>query len=403
MAFGSASAKVWPVAPDWTGGMSEMLAWATDVSQSSATAATHARSYRLGPRRSWTFEVAAAAGRHRVVDMLLAGGRGTWLLPVWPDVQRLAAPLAAGAEAVPCETAGFDFVAGGQALLYSATNSAAAVNDWEVVDIDAVEADHIALGAPTAADHGRGARLYPLRRAIAQDGAEAAMRTAQFSRRSLTFDILEPCDWAPLADLPAYLGYPVLNARPDKSEDPTHGFAGLRETVDFGAGLPVTADLPGIALRVQRDSWTFPNRARRGWFRSLLYLLRGRQRPIWVPSWNADLQAAAPIAGGSTALSIEWAGYTLFGLDKPNRRDLCVELVDGTVLYRRVVAAVEAGETETLTLDASLSSGAIAPAQVRQVSIMALSTLASDNAEIRHLTNGVSTGITAWQAVVPDV
>ncbi len=406
MAFASGTAKVWPVAPDWSGDMQETLAWATDVNQSSATAATHARSYRMGPRRGFAFEVAASGGRHRVVDMLLAGWRGTWLLPIWPDVQRLAVPLAAGAEEIPCETAGYDFVPGGKALLYSATNTRAAVNDWEVVDIDTVEADHVALSAPTAAARARGARLYPLRRAVVQDGAEAAMRTGEFSRRSLTFDIAEPCDWPALADLPVYLGHPVLNVRPDKSEDTTHAFAGLRESVDFGAALPVVSDLPGIALRVQRDNWKLPGRARCGWHRSLLYLLRGRQRPIWVPSWNADLKVVDWIDSAGL-MYIEWAGYTLFGAGKANRRDVCIELTDGAVHYRRVLGASEGAGvnsgTEILALDGSIDGASIAAHSIRQVSIMALSTLASDSAEIRHLTNGVAAATTGWQAVVPDV
>jgi hypothetical protein len=46
--------------------------------------------------------------------MLLAGWGGAWQLPIWPDVQRLSAPLSAGAVSVPCATAGFDFVAGGR-------------------------------------------------------------------------------------------------------------------------------------------------------------------------------------------------------------------------------------------------------------------------------------------------
>lgn len=70
MAFAPDSPKIWPVPPDWSGGMQETLAWATDVSQASATAATHARSYRLGPRRSFAFEVAAVGGNHRLADKI---------------------------------------------------------------------------------------------------------------------------------------------------------------------------------------------------------------------------------------------------------------------------------------------------------------------------------------------
>jgi hypothetical protein len=75
------------------------------------------------------------------------------------------------------------------------------------------------------------------------------------------------------------------------------------------------------------------------------------------------------------------------------------------VYYRRITAAVEAGDNETLTLSASLSGSAITAAQIRVVSFMALCTLASDSVDIEHVTDieGLATATTGWQAVVPDV
>lgn len=398
MAFTADGPKVWPITPDWKEDVRESLAWGTDVTQASGTAASHQRSYRLGPRRSFSFSLTAWHQEHRVADALLSGHRGQWLLPIWPDGQVLSGVLADGSDAIPCRTAGFDFVAGGKALLHRA------VNIWEIVDVESVEADHLALSAETQSSFGRGDRLYPLRRAWHQDGAEVQMSSDVASRRRVAFDIAEPCDWTALTE-DEYLGYPVLAIRPDESDDPVSAFHGFRDVVDYGAALPVVGDLPGITLRTQRDSWKLFGRTEHSWFRSLLYARRGRQRPVWVPSWQSDLAPAAEIAGGSTALSIEWAGYTLFGQGKPNRQDLRIELTDGTVLLRRVTAAAEAGATETLTLSASLDADSIAPERIRQISIMALATLASDTAEISHVTDaeGVATAQTGWQAVVPDV
>jgi hypothetical protein len=127
--------------------------------------------------------------------------------------------------------------------------------------------------------------------------------------------------------------------------------------------------------------------------------------PIWVPSFSADLKPAAAIAAGSTTLPIEWAAYTLFGFGKPNRKDLRIELTDGTVLYRRVTGAAEVGSTENLTLSSSLDAGSIAPERILAISFMALCTLGSDETEINHQTDadGLATATTGWQAVVPDV
>lgn len=402
MAFTDVGQRIWPVTPDWTAGVQESLAWSTDVMWASATAVSQHRALCTGPRRAFTFEVLAGSQERRAADMLLAGHAGAWLLPIWPDVQWLSTPVSVAAEEIACRTAGFDFVESGLALLYDS------LNVWEVVEIDTIEEEGLVLVDPTVAAHGVGARLYPLRRASVQDGAEERLGNHNVGRRSFTFDIDEPCDW-PELDPATYLGHPVLDVRPDETDDPTSGYEHLVQTVDYGTGLPFRHDLPGLAMRVQQSRWQLFGREQHSWFRSLAYTLRGRHRPIWVPSFAVDLQAAAAIAGGSTALSIEWAGYTLFGLNKPNRQDIRIHVSDGTaegaVLYRRIVDAVEAGATETLTLDEALDAEAIPAARIRSISFMTLSTLAADEVEIEHQADadGVAQAGTSWQAVVPDV
>ena len=397
--YTAAGPRVWPITPDWTAGVQETLAWLTDVLQANATASTQHRGLRIAPRRRLSCELLAGGQERRVAEMLLAGHGGAWLLPIWPDGQVLAGALAAGVDIVPCDTDGRDFVAGGQALLLDA------VNAWEVVDVDTIAAGYLALAAPTLAAHGAGARLYPLRRATVQDDAQERLRSDDTGRRSISFDIAEPCDWPELASPPSYLGHPVLDVPPDESDDPTASYARLVQRLDYDAALPLVHDLAGVALRAQQMLVKPFGRAQHTWLRSLLYTLQGRRVPMWIPSFAADLLPAATLAGSSTSLSVQWAGYTLFGLGKPNRKDLRIELHDGTVYYRRVNAAVEAGSTETLTLSASLSGSAIAAGAVRRISFMALSTLASDEVEIDHLTDqdGVAMATLGWQAVVPDV
>lgn len=399
MGFTTATAPIWPVPPNWSNGVSETLAWSTDVLQASATAVTQHRGLRIGPRRSLTFEVMADAQHRRVADMILASHSGLWELPIWHDVQWLAAPLAGGVEEIPCVPDGRDFVVGGRALLWSA------VNRWEIVEIAAIEPDHLVLAEPTVVGYAVGSRLYPVRRARVQDGAKEHHYNDNVSRRSLTFDIVEPCDWPALDSPTLYLGHPVLDVRPDESNDLTSSYSRLVQTVDYGTGLPIVHDLPGLGLRAQQCHWTLVKRAEHSWYRSLLYTLCGRRVPMWIPSWNSDIKLVAAITGGSITLSIEWAGYTLLGFGKHNRKDVRIELTDGTVHYRRITKSVESGATETLTLSAALSSSAIAPAQIRVISFMTLSTLGSDSIEIEHKTDidGVATSTTGWQAVVPDV
>lgn len=202
-----------------------------------------------------------------------------------------------------------------------------------------------------------------------------------------------------------YLTHPVLDVRPNESGEPTASYDRLLQTKDDGVGQTLAYDLPAQALRNQQTEWLLGGRAQHSWFRSLLYTLRGRQVPMWLPSFAEDLKPAAAIAGGSTTMVVEWAGYTLFGKNRHNRKDVRIELTDGSVLYRRISDSVEAGSTETLTLSAALDGTSIAPHRIRAVSFMALSALAGDDIEIDHVTDqdGVASSTLGWQAVVPDV
>lgn len=399
MGFSSALDVVWTIPPDWSHGVQESLAWSTDVMQASATAVTQHRSLRAAPRRAFTFEVAARRQARRAADMLLAGHSGVWQLPIWPDVQWLGDKLNAGVASIPCATEGYDFTVGGKALLH------AGVDAWEVVTIDTIAPDHLQLTSATSDSYQAGSRLYPLRASRVRDDAQERLLNDDNSRRRLTFDLAEPCGWPALAGATMYQGHLVLDVRPSEPNDPTSSYGRLQQTVDYGTSLPVVHDLPRVALRAQQSYWQLAGRAAHTWFRSLLYTLDGRRVPIWVPSFASDLRPVAAIAGSSQTLSVEWAGYTQFGLGKPNRRDVRIELDDGTVFYRRITAATIAGANETLTLDASLSASAIAPERLRQISFMALSTLASDDIELDHATDadGLATATTGWQAVVPDV
>lgn len=399
MGFVTDGPRIWPITPDWGDRVVESLAWGTDVMQASATAVSWHQGYRLGPRRSLSFGVAALRATERqLADNLLAGWRGRWRLPLWPDVQWFGAPLASGVSSIPCATQGFEFVAGGEALLYTDART------WEVVSIDTVAGDHLGLAHATTGAYGPGSRLYPLRWARVRGGSEEVLKSDQVSRRQIAFDIDEATDWPVLADPTLYLSHPVLDVRPHEPDDRTIRYERLMQGVDYDGARPFEYDLADQALRLQPTDWMLFERPMHTWFRSLLSTLDGRNAPMWLPSFAADLTPAATIAGGSTSLSVAWCGYTQLCKDRHNRRDLRIELVDGTVYFRRVTNAVEAGDTETLTLNASLDAGSIAPERIRQISYMALSTLASDSVEIEHVTDADGTAMSTlgWKAVVPD-
>lgn len=370
----------WPVPPGWSSGVRERLSWLTDVIPAK-NGRRQKRELRLAPRRVFEFEVSADEQDRRVADALLMdhGGR-YWMLPIWHDVQLLGSVIAADASFITCRTDGFEFVEGGQALLWLA------VNQWQLVGIIEIGAEGLTLGTLTNREWPLGTRIYPVRRARLLEQPSEASWTDASGQRSVSMILDEPCDWP--GELPAtlYRGYPVLEQRPETSEDLPVTFNRQLDLVDVETGPVSVFDYPQRPFRGAALRWLAHGREENTALRSLLYGLRGRMGTLWLPTWHSDLRLLASVTAIATSITVEWAGYTVFGRLQAGWRDIRIELYGGTVLYRRITSAAEAGDTELLGLDAALGV-AVEPGQVRAISFMALSALESDTVELQHETD----------------
>ncbi|HEY4145164.1 hypothetical protein [Pinirhizobacter sp.] len=388
----------WTVPPDWSNPVRETLTWLTDY-MSARNGARQKRQLRLAPRRSFQFQVLAIDAEHRLIDALrFDQGARVWALPIWPDGQFQASDVAPGSNEIECATAGRDFAVGGSALLWTA------INEWEVVSVATVEDGGLTLNTPTLGTWGAGSRLYPLRNARVPASIAANYRTDAATSMQVTMQVDEPCDWTGVAPTAVYRGFPVLELRHDETEDPTTKFDRSIQQVDGDTGVIAYLDLPNRSFRQQSHSWKLHGLAEHGAFRDLVYWLRGRMGTLWVPSFAADLLLTNDASAADNVIHVEWAGYTVFGRQQSNRRDVRIELLTGTVLYRRITASAEAGATETLTLDTAL--GVALPRRlVRAISFLTLAEQATDTVTIDHITGieGVATATTSWAGIRHDV
>jgi hypothetical protein len=398
MSYAIGQPVLWPVPPDWGTPVRETLAWLTDY-LSSRNGKRQKRQLRVAPRRTFEFTVIATADNRRLLDALgFDQGARQWLLPIWPDGQQLAASLSLGSTTVPCATAGRDFRAGGQAVLWSA------INHWELLAVGTVAADSLTLTTATAAIWPAGTRLYPLRVAVTAASAAESLYSDDASALKVKLQIDEPCDVTGVAPAATYRGVPVLEWQGDWVNDPTAQFDRSTQAVDATTGPIVTLDLPGAPFRLQSHAWVLNGRTDQSAFRGLLYWLRGRMGTLWVPSFNTDLVLAASITSAALVLPVNWAGYAVFGRQQANRRDIRIELWNGTIFYRRITASAEAGSTESLTLDSALGQ-AVAPADVRVISFMTVAEQAADSISIDHLTDadGTAQASINWAGALDDL
>lgn len=399
MGYVSGQPILWPFRPDWSSPVKENLAWLTDVLQATA-GAQQARALRGVPRRSFSYQSTVHGDLRRAADAIRFDvGVQQVRLPIYPDSQMLTAALSSAATSIPCVTAGFDFVAGGEALLW------ASVNQWELVSIDSVAGDHLALTDATTQAWSAGTWLYPVRKARLQDAPQASALNDEVSSVQVSMLIDEPCDWTSAwPTTTTYRSEAVLEWRNEESENPTDTYDRRGNSVDNSVGPIWYMDLPGMPFRAQSQRFALHGRAQHTSFRSLLYQLTGRAGRVWVPSWLADVRLTQSVGSSSAQLTVPWMGYTQFGRQQVGRRDIAIELNDGTRFYRRITDSAEASGSETLTLDAALGE-AVDPSQVRQIGWLSLCAQGTDTASIEHQTDADGIGISTihWQALKNDV
>lgn len=399
MAYASGQPLLWPCPPNWSTPVRETLAFLSDVMRA-GSGAEQARRLREFPRRGFSFQSLVAGDVRRIVDAICFDvGTRQVLLPIYPDVQWISAPLDAGAASIPCRTEGFDFVAGGQAVLWLTTR------EWELVTVDAIEADSLTLGAATGSAWPVGTRLYPVRTARLQQPPKSAHRSSDVQVVQPAFVIDEPCAWpAAWPTASTYRGEAVLEWRNEESEDPTDQYDRQTTAIDNGIGTAFYYDAPNMPFRAQSQNVKLQGRAMHSAFRSLLYQLQGQCGQLWVPSWVDDLRLTEPVTEVGTQLHVPWMGYSQFGYQQANRRDITIELYDGTRLYRRITGSAEAGDTEVLQLDSALGV-AVDPGAIRQMGWLSMCSLASDTTQIDHLTDadGAAESSLNWQGLKSDV
>jgi hypothetical protein len=248
-----------------------------------------------------------------------------------------------------------------------------------------------------------GTMVYPARKAWPDDAFRHVPFTGAHATARIRFLVDEPSPWAEVAPATTYRGFPVLTTRPNTVRDPETRLDRRQDEHDVGVGARTVLDLAGAPLYRQQHDFALDGRTALADFRAMAYYLRGKARSLWVPTWLSDLEVVGGMTATSTVLPVAWSGYAGYVAGLVNRKDLRIELVDGSVHYRRIAAAAEvSADVEELTLDSALGV-AIAPEDVLQVSFMGLCRSDSDYVEFDWWTGEYAEAAMAWRARQHDV
>lgn len=382
----------WTFVPDWGDGIVEGLTAATDILQSES-GVSQRRKLRGSPRREFNGAMYAEGRERQLLDLALFGWSDRiWSIPIWPDIQLLDAGIAADVDFIPCSTQWLDFRNGGLAMLRGEDAFTS-----ETLEILEVLPEGLQLKRNTQLAWPAGSRLYPARSAQLLEEPSLNKLTDRLFEAEVRFLVVEVCDWPEWLPATVYRGRPVWDRRPDDTENLTHAAERLRSTLDSGFAQPLVTDTARRAFQVLGQRHLDLGREARALVRSFIYGMCGRQKVVWVPTHMDDLTVVATASAVATTLDVENIGYTRFSSGKPGRRDIRIELWNGTVLMRRITGATELDtQTERLALDAALGIE-LRPDDIARISWMNLMRFESDAQEIEHMTD--SQGVAGWATV----
>lgn len=388
----------WALTPDWQIPVREKLAWKTDVLRA-WSGKEQRRALRISPRRHVGFSTPMVKLEKQYVEnQLFEWGALAWALPMWWDGQRLTAQANPGDVTIPADTVNRDFRFGGLGMVLTDAGH------YEVLQITSFTSSLLTLTRPVIATWRAGSRLYPVRAARLLATTRIVRSHGSYATVQPEFQITEPCDWPSASGLPMYRGSPVLEDSPDTDQTAEGGYDRDTYMIDPQTGAISVIDTALVGFPLSGHNWYLKGRTAHENFRRLLYLLKGQQGEIWVPSYEMDLTLVADAAPGDTNLHCATSGFTQFG-GSLNRKDMRVELVNGTVYYKRIVgSAVDTPTTELIGIDTSFGV-TVKAASVRRISFMVLSRLASDEITIEHVTrlDGIALSSTPFRGVNHDV
>ncbi|HBR3943278.1 hypothetical protein [Klebsiella grimontii] len=383
----------WLADPDWSRGVTEQLEWKTDVLQS-PTGAEQRISRRLSPRRTFEFTTLVHdTGRQRFENMLWQGCAGTWAMPVYPDVFALPAAVSSGVTALSMPTAGRDFTVGGTVLLKTDESPAATSR---MVTIAGIAGNVLQLASPLADSWPAGSLVYPVRPAVLTEPPSLSRLTDTATTAQVRFRIAEHNAFSDASVLTKYRGHPVLESETDWGESVSGSYQPLIRELDNSSSIPYRLDTAGRPFWRQTHNWFTVNRQAQTSLRQLLWYLRGRQRPIWVPGQTLDFSPRSAISGNS--VDVVEAGFTELGI-RPGRRDICILLADGTRYYRRIATVSLVSGAERLVLDGDAINTGSHP--IVSVSLMTLARQDTDSVSWEHVTDadGVARVATTFTGV----
>lgn len=371
--------------PNWKNGIDERIEWYTDVLESE-TGAEQRRAVRRYPRRSIEASFLRWEQNRTILDAMVAGiGTAPALIPMWHDMTGTLEEEVAGSTRLTGNFVDKDFTVGGVILIRHDMTW-----EYEVNVIAAMTDDTITLQTGLQLDTIRGTRLYPLKVGRNLEGFNGSLITDQVATYQVRFELTEKYDIEPSwGSMPVYDRTGLHIFRVPDNWASSNQITDTRKSYTFDnlTGLLSVVDPGGQSSGSAKKSYTITGRDEDRKLRQLLFMLQGRTRTFHLPLGTNDFILVRDISPADGAIIVRRCGYTQYlGGNQAVKRDILVELYNGTAIPTTIISSRIVGDEEWLFLSQSIPATKMS--DVLRIGYMPVARLDVDSVEIHRLTDG---------------
>lgn len=337
------------------------------------------------PRISYDFKIQVMDNELQRFEALMWGWQSrVFAVPVWNSYTYTAEPVAPGATIVHVGSTEFrEFRPDGLAII------AAGPGMFEAIEVLEVHPQHLLLKKPTARGWTRRVQVMPVRtmrmaREISYSGPVANFKEPRLQFTADSQELMQAVAWPW-----TYEGLPVLAFSPDMTPGLNGSYTRNLDFTDGEYSLPIVVDRSGLGTLHQVWNYVFTSFAEAQRFKALLQTLRGATGEFWTSTWSPDISLAADIDVDSFSFYAEEAYHTAMYTQRKGRDRIAIQLRDGTVYYRKIIAVTNTDDSLPGTEHFILDEGIPRPLRISQVaciSYLSLSRFENESFEMKWTT-----------------
>jgi len=377
---------LWEWDADWSSSVLERLEWKTDVIQS-YDGTEQRRKLRMNPKRSMEFGVMETATARRTLETMLWGwSNRVWAVPIHTDVRDTSAKVFSGDLFIPFSRDDTLDYSVGSFLILKLRESGV----FDICEVASLESGGVSVVRPLVFDWEAGTKVYPGRPARLQSFPTLDRETDDIITSRVIFEFEDPQQWSQSFGAVLHKGYPVVTFKHNWVERPSISYSEKATTFYPSIGTKYIDSEAPIPAPIIKAHYTFKDRTEIDAWRQFIHAAKGKWSSVWVRSFANDLELVAPCLSSEITLTVRRTSYhSQVALD-PSRKDVRIELHDGSIFIRRLVSSAEVDSvTETVAMEASLGVD-IDATNVREISFLSLVRFNSDAVELSWVTDSIA-------------